>query len=77
MSMHSSKVKCACGHVGAIEKFENDQAFAPGREEYTLDALDGSPTEISGGQLSIIEVFERMKPTCPKCKASLTPANRI
>lgn len=68
------RVECACGHQGRIKMKENDAPFSSQWEMYSLENLEGDTTKVDGF-LDWPEVFDRIKPTCPICKTSLTPEN--
>lgn len=68
------RVACPCGHEGRIRMRENDAPFSRQWESYSLEGLDGGSTE-ENGVLSWDEVFERIRPCCPKCGTRLTPAH--
>lgn len=65
-------VKCSCGHVGAICMSENDQPFSKQWESYSLENLEGGSGYDVEGFAKWDEVFNVLKPVCPKCKTALT-----
>ena len=64
---------CSCGHVGAVNKSQNDQPYRKHWESYALEDLEGKSNFTEEGNSSWEKVFEKLRPVCPKCGASLSP----
>jgi len=67
-------ITCPCGHKGTIRMTENDQPFSSPYGSYSLEDLKGNSFYIDGFA-DWEQVFDEMKPTCPKCGMLLTEAN--
>lgn len=67
-----TQVCCECGHRGAIVESENDQPFSKEWSSTSLRELE-SNGEYRGSN----KLFQRMKPSCPKCKKTITPDNIV
>lgn len=77
MAYHSyHTLQCQCGHIGKVERSENDQPYSEMWSRYSLANLNGGVLASTEPE-SLHEVFEKMKPSCPKCGASLTMENVI
>ncbi len=69
------EVICDCGHVGRIKRSENDQPYSKPYENYELEELSGSSGLSLEGCTDWEKVFEKLKPSCPKCGKKLAPSN--
>lgn len=67
-----TRMKCHCGHIGAIVESENDQPYS--KEWFSTSVRDLERKGLYCGQHSL---FNDIKPSCPKCGRSLTPENVI
>lgn len=76
-SRTTDPVRCKCGHEGAIRTSENDQPYSANWERYTVIGLNGGSHHVERRSATWEEVFDAVKPTCPKCGALLTPANLV
>lgn len=65
-------LQCFCGHRGAIVESENDQPYSKEWSRTSLRDLESGGT-YHGPYALISEI----RPSCPKCKATLTPDNII
>lgn len=70
-------VKCSCSHVGAIRMSENDQPYSKQWESYSLEDLEGGSGFSVDGFAKWDEVFNALKPVCPKCKKALAPSDMV
>jgi hypothetical protein len=78
MTMHTRyAVRCACGHVGAIHMSENDQPYSKPWERYRLEDVQGDSGYYVDGCATWEQVFEKLKPACPKCSRVLSPSQLI
>lgn len=78
MTTHTRyNVKCSCGHTGEIRMSENDQPFSAQWEKYRLEDLEGEESYYVEGFAKWPDVFNALKPVCPKCKNSLLPSNLV
>lgn len=73
----SYPVRCKCGHEGAIRMSENDQPYSANWESYTVVDLIGGSHSVERRSAHWEEVFEEIKPACPKCGTALTPADLV
>lgn len=65
-------LQCNCGHKGAIVESENDQPYSKEWSSTSLRDLDSK-----GLYNGPNELISSMKPSCPKCGASLSPSNQV
>lgn len=56
---------------------ENDQPYSTNWESYTLVGLLGGTHSVERRSSPWDEVFQEIKPVCPKCKTVLTPAELV
>lgn len=54
---------------------ENDAPFSAQWEVYSLVNLNGAPSYHVTLAKSFDEVFDALRPVCPKCDAVLTPSS--
>jgi hypothetical protein len=76
-SRTTDPVRCKCGHEGAIRTSENDSPYSANWEEYTVIGLNGGSHHVERRSALWEEVFDAIKPTCPKCGTLLTPADLV
>lgn len=68
-------VTCNCGHQGYIVLKENDTPYsAEFWENYKLDKLNGRKYQTKYSK-SWKEIFNHLKPDCPKCGKRLEESN--
>lgn len=70
-----TELTCSCGHAGSIVMAENDAPFSRQYEDYSLHGLKGNPLYVVDSFAQWDEVFDKMKPECPKCGTLLTQSN--
>jgi len=63
---------CSCGHRGAIVESENDQPFS---KEWSSTRLQN--LESKGSYDGPHHLFSKMRPSCPRCGKTLSPADIV
>jgi len=67
-----TKLRCYCGHIGAIVESENDQPYSKEWSSTSVRDLD-----TKGQYCGQNRLFDGVRPSCPKCGRTLTPENVI
>lgn len=68
-SRSSEKIKCVCGHEGALHCKENDAPFTRGYEEYHLSGFEGGTAYFDGFCSDAAKLLVDLNPKCPECGA--------
>ena len=63
------KLKCSCGHVGAIT---GELCTPRDLGLYKLEKLKGGCVLLTRGLVDLKEIFPMIRPKCPKCENLLT-----